>query len=395
MKKRKKVMVMVLSFVLLWNLIPNVFAYSVTVEDQIVWRNSQYLEYDGGWYGDVFLLCGEGVPDNAYKGVNIVDDNNVAYHNVYYTGGHKYFYSYACGEYGDMEGKMTVYSPFCSAISNGSGDVGDAGAVAEASGIWTAPYTGKGKIEARITGGWTSDRYRAQLYYCDVVDLTAAFGAGNEPSVDFCIQNMKAMSGTKSVYAPDNTPPIITSVYVPPEWTNTMKNITINAYDNETGISSYAVEGMRNWQASPTFQMQAGTFTALVQNGEYNQVARMLFTVNRIDVSPPTISAINGNPGSWVNTDVTLTINAQDTECGLAAAPYSFDNGATWQSSPSKAFQNNTSVSIRVRDALLNTSGAVPVTISKIDKIVPIASISGDGGGWTNKDVVLNITAND
>ncbi|MEG0340508.1 MAG: hypothetical protein RR573_11395, partial [Oscillospiraceae bacterium] len=129
---------------------------------------------------------------------------------------------------------------------------------------------------------------------------------------------------------------------------------------------------MRNWQASPTFQMQAGTFTALVQNGEYNQVARMLFTVNRIDVSPPTISAINGNPGSWVNTDVTLTINAQDTECGLAAAPYSFDNGATWQSSQSKAFSVNTSnIIAKVRDSAGNITALAPVAINRIDKEIP------------------------
>ncbi len=49
----------------------------------------------------------------------------------------------------------------------------------------------------------------------------------------------------------------------------------------------------------------------------------------------------------------TLTVDAVDSDSGLADIPYSFDNGRTWQSEPNKTYSKNTSIS----------SGAIKVKI--------------------------------
>ena len=52
-----------------------------------------------------------------------------------------------------------------------------------------------------------------------------------------------------------------------------------------------------------------------------------------------------GSPTNWTNNDVTLTVVPEASNI----TGYSFDNGSTWQSSPSKTFSSNQSVSIKIR----------------------------------------------
>lgn len=100
---------------------------------------------------------------------------------------------------------------------------------------------------------------------------------------------------------------------------------------------------------------------------------------NPADETPPTAS-VSGNPTTWTNSDVTLSINAND-DVALHATPYSWDGGSTWTSASAKTFSQNQTVNIVVRDAAGNTVSR-SVTISYIDKDAP--TISSVGGGATS-----------
>ncbi|MEG1754069.1 MAG: hypothetical protein RR234_09175, partial [Christensenella sp.] len=208
-----------------------------------------------------------------------------------------------------------------------------------------------------------------------VVDLTATFGAGNEPDDAWCEANLQTDFQTKDVdyNMPDRTPPSIQSINVEVGWKAGNKNVTINAIDAETGINGYAIENITGWQPGNTFVLPNGTYTALTRNGE-NLVARQSFTVSGVDTAAPSAS-ISGNPTSWVNTDVTLTIAATDIGAGLASEPYSFDGGSTWQAATTKMFATNSlSVSISIKDKMNNLYNMPTFDISFIDKEKPVVN---------------------
>jgi len=63
--------------------------------------------------------------------------------------------------------------------------------------------------------------------------------------------------------------------------------------------------------------------------------------------SPVAISRVDGNPTAWTHDDVTLTVVPSD-KTSKTGLQYSFDNGATWQTSPSKVFKSNATVNIKI-----------------------------------------------
>ena len=76
----------------------------------------------------------------------------------------------------------------------------------------------------------------------------------------------------------------------------------------------------------------------------------------------------------WTSEDVTLIVYAE-TSTGMRADEFSFDGGATWQSSNRKSFSSNQTVSIIARDSRFNQqSNKKEVTISHIDKTAPTVS---------------------
>ena len=96
-----------------------------------------------------------------------------------------------------------------------------------------------------------------------------------------------------------------------------------------------------------------------------------------IDKTNPTITNVSGNPSSW-QTEATLIVDGvSDTQSGLADEAYSFDNGATWQSSNVKKYTSNTNnIIIKVRDKAGNVYTHSVINITKIDDVVPTAKIS-------------------
>lgn len=81
-----------------------------------------------------------------------------------------------------------------------------------------------------------------------------------------------------------------------------------------------------------------------------------------------------GSPTNWTNNDVTLTVVPEASNI----TGYSFDNGSTWQSSPSKTFSSNQSVSIKIRASNGDVSNAQTVSITCIDKTPPTITVPAD-----------------
>ncbi len=123
----------------------------------------------------------------------------------------------------------------------------------------------------------------------------------------------------------------------------------------------------------------------------------------RVDTTPPARSfTVTGNPTAWTNADVTLAINgAYDSYSGLAAEPYSFDGGQTWQAENSKTYTANTTadapVRVRVRDAVgFHTDYGEEIAIIYIDKTTPVLTWEPElaSGKWYGK-TTTTVTAED
>ena len=122
----------------------------------------------------------------------------------------------------------------------------------------------------------------------------------------------------------------------------------------------------------------------------YLKSSRGFFHAGAIDSNPPSVSVTSSKEG-WTNQDVTLTIAASDSESGLAAQPYSWDNGVSWGTNASKSFSSNQTVNIKVRDAAGNTTSK-SVVIGNIDKDAPsFSNVSGASTAWgTSRTISIN-----
>jgi len=195
----------------------------------------------------------------------------------------------------------------------------------------------------------------------------------------------------------DNTPPSVTIAKTPPTYTDQNVTLTISASDNQSNLHDlpYSFDGGATWQASNTRTYTENTSGIVIKvRDKLENTSTHTIDIDNIDRTPPSIT-ISGNPTDWTNEDVTLTINASDSQSDLHATPYSFDGGSTWQASNRKTYTENTSgIVIKVRDTLGNTSTQT-VNITYIDNDPPSVTISGNPTTWTDQDVTLTINASD
>ncbi|MBR3368501.1 hypothetical protein IKG45_01775 [Candidatus Saccharibacteria bacterium] len=93
-----------------------------------------------------------------------------------------------------------------------------------------------------------------------------------------------------------------------------------------------------------------------------------------VDVPQSLNFTVTGNPTNWTNQDVTLTAVPDDANI----PQYSFDDGATWQSNPSKTFSTNQTVCVKIRNSSNQISPNQCVSITKIDKTPPTITVPTD-----------------
>ena len=227
--------------------------------------------------------------------------------------------------------------------------------------------------------------------------------------VKACTKKVVCKTATKTVNL--NKLDGISFDYSPKGW-SLEKTITFiypeikNADGQSIGKNEISTDG------GQTFQIYRGsitvdkdtTFVARITDGT-NSLESTTITLSQFDHTAPTISGVSGNPSDWTNKDVTLTVNATDSQSGLADAAYSFDGGATWQASASKTYTSNTNgIVIKVRDKVGNISTHSTINITKIDKTGPskpsISLVKGDNtgyssGSWTNQSVLTDARSSD
>ena len=256
------------------------------------------------------------------------------------------------------------------------------------SGVKGFTYTiGGTEYTSAATAGSTSFDIPAP-YKGNISGVKAIDNAGNE----------SAQNATE-YFAVDNqtpaAPTVDTNGYTSGTWTKGDVKITVSGASATSGIAKYQYSKGNDatWYDMTTTQENDTTVTEPYNAGkaeltigtDCNAVNYRFRAVSNagncgtpseativgIDKAAPVISSVDGNPSAWTNNDATLTVTAGDSSSGLAAEPYSFDGGESWQASKSKSFASNQTVSIAVKDNAGNISAVTTVDITKIDKAVP------------------------
>jgi len=194
-----------------------------------------------------------------------------------------------------------------------------------------------------------------------------------------------------------------------PEWSNVSKNIVVTVTSETlSGVKSVELY-LGDVKQDVAFELVDGRYLgAVTANGNYkvkvtDNAGNYGFQntrVSGIDKTEPSASvSVSGTAGEngWYTSDVTVTISkAEDTDSGLAAEPYSFDGGQTWQSASTKTYTETTeNVVVYIRDNAGNKTGPFVLNIN-IDKDSPtIDSASGNPTEWTKDDVTLTVNASD
>ena len=165
----------------------------------------------------------------------------------------------------------------------------------------------------------------------------------------------------------DTTPPTVTLSKSINTKTNQDIIITANATDNEA-LHAQPYDWGSGWTATKTLKVSSnGTYTITVRDNFKNTTTKSI-TVDNIDKVPPTffattMSAADGNKAL-------VAVVAQDNS--MEQLSYSFDNGATWQSSHMCECEVNKEIVIQVKD----TAGNVAST-----SFTPILVNGGNNGG--------------
>ena len=154
-------------------------------------------------------------------------------------------------------------------------------------------------------------------------------------------------------------------------WRNTPLSLTVDAHSETSRPLYYALwaEEIR-WQSEPQLTIETnGTYVVLVNDVPQEAgSARQSVTVSCIDTRPPKVTwepLVDG----WVSSQ-TLRVQAEDAQSGLADEPYSFDEGRSWQCSPTRTVSENGRYTVWVRDRCGNVQTAV-IDVSNIDAQAP------------------------
>lgn len=201
------------------------------------------------------------------------------------------------------------------------------------------------------------------------------------------IKNNESAIMTKEVTTIDKTIPKVTVKGSVGSNVSTYSNVTLTAIVSpDSTPSGYKYEWYKNnnkingASSSTYLATSSGTYKVKVITGAGNSTTSSEYKVNKKTSEShndykPSITSVVGNPTTWTNLPVTLTVNATSKN-GLATKAYSFDGGKTYQASKSKTFNSNQTVKIVVCDKAGNKENYA-VEITKIDNVKPKVEITG------------------
>lgn len=174
----------------------------------------------------------------------------------------------------------------------------------------------------------------------------------------------------------DDQGPVVNITGNPTEWKRGSAVIQVTATDTPSGLDqkeTYQFD-QDQWQTTNT-----KTYTENIDNASVTVKDRAgnttttKFSITKLDNTPPQLQSVTGNPTSWTQSAVSLKVTAQDTQSGLHPTnAYSFDNGVTWQANGTYQVTENTTLYVKIQDAVGNiTDTAVEITVDKIDGTDP------------------------
>ena len=186
--------------------------------------------------------------------------------------------------------------------------------------------------------------------------------------------NLSQESSIAKVFVDRKAPVIHDITGVPTDWIQEA-TLSVIASDEGVGGIQYSFDGGNTYTNNNTCNVTSnGNIQIVVKDSLGNTSEVKTVSITKIDNTAPTISGVDYHQG-WTNQDVEVTINAQDSQSGIAA--YSFDGGGSWQESPKKTFTSATTIAankIKVKDRTgKETPYGAQVNI-QIDKTAPTIS---------------------
>ena len=134
----------------------------------------------------------------------------------------------------------------------------------------------------------------------------------------------------------------------------------------------------------------SGVYPVLLTD-KLGNVTETTASVTNIDITGPTVSFLWDETPNL--TEVTVQVIAADTQkdgsegCGLAALPYSYDNGQTWTDVDSFWVEENGSYPVLVKDKLGNITEQT-AEVTNLDKTGPVVSLEMSPEEWDGKEIV-------
>ncbi len=158
----------------------------------------------------------------------------------------------------------------------------------------------------------------------------------------------------------DRKPPTVSDIKVSEEgFTAGSITLSVTAKD-ETGLpDKYVSWNGGEFGANTEFEVtENGTYEVVVKDEAGNTVKKTV-TIDNIDTKAPVITALETAPVPWYEGNCTVTVTAEDAGngnqgSGLAAEPYSWDEGVTWTDEESHSVEESGIVNIWVKDAVGN-----------------------------------------
>ena len=199
----------------------------------------------------------------------------------------------------------------------------------------------------------------------------------------------------------DNQKPTVTMSCDDSVWTKE-KTITITANDSGIGLSAtpyrYSEDGSTwsEWSNTNTYTASKnGTYYVQVRDDLGNTESKTL-SITHIDTTNPTLT-VSYNDTNWEK-NKTVTLTASDSQSGLHAQPYRFNDGTSWNSwstSTSYTITSNGTYKLAARDSLGNIQTKT-FTITHIDTTAPEVTLTYNDTNWEkSKSVTINATDNE
>ncbi len=167
------------------------------------------------------------------------------------------------------------------------------------------------------------------------------------------------------------------------------------AYLNYIGNSGYG-----NGTVSTIVTNGSNEIIFMLPKGSYKSFTIQLGTKRNINYYIDKITVLSSDGGIFTNKDVGVRIDPIDT--GVRTVAYSYNNGATFKTSPTESFTANTANKIITKNSVSLLSEPVDFMITGIDTSNPTVSIKVTkkgtntevtSGSWSTKELEFTLTS--